>query len=263
MTELAVVEVKNGVIDNVHHWRIKTPPEYMNEFPENLDSDFLPAIWKEASLLFSEYEFATAFNLTVHKSNLEKSLSHYGLPLPNIHYVCAYNWAKEVMPLATNFNAAVECFGLKISDNENTHISQALATSELVIKLTNQTGISIADRWVSLPAKKANVFKAIFNMEEANLEGLVWMNPEDITSEFWLGKIFVVTGEFEHFPDRKKLIAQIEQKGAKSVGSISGKTNIVVIGNGAGPSKVDKIREIQMSGKSICLLNEASILKCI
>ena len=56
------------------------------------------------------------------------------------------------------------------------------------------------------------------------------------------GKTVVITGTFDAF-DRKQLTAQLQALGAKVTGSVSQKTDLVVVGEKAG-SKLDKAQEL-------------------
>src|SRR5437588_12371565 len=55
------------------------------------------------------------------------------------------------------------------------------------------------------------------------------------------GKTFVVTGTLEHF-SREEIEGLIKQLGGKATGSVSKKTDYVVVGDNAG-SKLDKAKE--------------------
>jgi DNA ligase (NAD+) len=56
------------------------------------------------------------------------------------------------------------------------------------------------------------------------------------------GKTIVITGSFDAF-DRKELTEQLQALGAKVTGSVSKKTDIVIVGENAG-SKLDKATEL-------------------
>ena len=70
------------------------------------------------------------------------------------------------------------------------------------------------------------------------------------------GKTFVVTGTLEHF-SREEVEKLIKQLGGKVTGSVSKKTNYVVVGENAG-SKLDKARELGVE-----TINEAQFEKLI
>lgn len=69
-------------------------------------------------------------------------------------------------------------------------------------------------------------------------------------------KKVVITGTFCAYPDRDELGSILKSFGADINTTISGKTNIVIIGEGAGPSKLKKIEELKARGKDIRLIYE-------
>lgn len=78
---------------------------------------------------------------------------------------------------------------------------------------------------------------------------------EDQTHLFYR-KSVVVTGIFDAFPHRKEMAEWIKEVGGNNNGSVSGKTDFVVIGEKAGPKKLATIEK-----HSIKTINEAEFLK--
>jgi len=66
----------------------------------------------------------------------------------------------------------------------------------------------------------------------------------------------VITGTFEAYPNRNELGIKLKNLGADINTAISGKTNLVVMGNGAGPSKVKKIEDYRLKGHNIRIIYE-------
>ncbi len=88
------------------------------------------------------------------------------------------------------------------------------------------------------------------------------LSDEDILRKdtiFYKKKV-VFTGILEKFPDRDKIASVLRQYGADVNGSISKKTDIVIKGAGAGPSKMKKIAELKEQGVDIKVWNEAEFL---
>lgn len=72
------------------------------------------------------------------------------------------------------------------------------------------------------------------------------------------GKICVVTGIFGCV-NRDDLKTILKEKGAIMRSSISAKTELVIAGMDAGPSKMEKIRELTDNGKSIRIIRESEL----
>lgn len=91
------------------------------------------------------------------------------------------------------------------------------------------------------------------------------LSDEDIIRKdtvFYKKKV-VFTGTLEKFPDRDEIASIIRQYGADVNSSISRKTDIVIVGRGAGPSKMKKIQELQEGGYGIRVLHEHEFLQIL
>lgn len=72
-------------------------------------------------------------------------------------------------------------------------------------------------------------------------------------------KRVVITGVFEHYPQREELAQVLKGYGADINTSISKKTDIVIVGSAAGPKKIEKIHSLQSEGYDIMILNEQDL----
>lgn len=75
------------------------------------------------------------------------------------------------------------------------------------------------------------------------------------------GKKIVITGQFDAFPKRDVLGKLLRLYGADINTAISKHTNIVIMGNAAGPKKKEKIKDLQGQGFPIEVFNEFQLLK--
>lgn len=73
----------------------------------------------------------------------------------------------------------------------------------------------------------------------------------------------VVTGVFEAFPNRNELGKKLQALGADINTAISKRTNVVVIGDGAGPSKLRKIEELRNDGVDIRVIFEPELISIL
>tara|TARA_R110002124_G_scaffold148927_2_gene314582 strand:+ start:2852 stop:3550 length:699 start_codon:yes stop_codon:yes gene_type:complete len=62
-------------------------------------------------------------------------------------------------------------------------------------------------------------------------------------SHLFYRKSVVITGTFEKYPKRDKMAELIKSVGGNNNGSISRKTDFVIVGDNAGPKKLEKIEE--------------------
>lgn len=70
----------------------------------------------------------------------------------------------------------------------------------------------------------------------------------------------VITGVFTQYPNRNDLGRQLQALGADINTSISKKTDIVVIGDGAGPAKLKKIQDLRDQGYDIRIIYEPELV---
>lgn len=73
-------------------------------------------------------------------------------------------------------------------------------------------------------------------------------------------KKVVLTGTLQSFPVREEVAELLKKYGADINSSISKKTQIVIVGAGAGPSKMKKIAELKEQGVDIKVWNETEFL---
>ena len=85
---------------------------------------------------------------------------------------------------------------------------------------------------------------------------------ENKETPFYRKKV-VFTGNLKAYPYREEIASIIKQYGADINSSISSKTDIVIVGSGAGPSKMKKIEELQSKGSSIRVIYESEFLEII
>ena len=70
----------------------------------------------------------------------------------------------------------------------------------------------------------------------------------------------VITGVFVKYPNRNELGQLLKQLGADINTAISKKTDIVVIGDGAGPAKLKKIQDLRNQGCDIRIIYEPELV---
>ena len=72
---------------------------------------------------------------------------------------------------------------------------------------------------------------------------------EDVenTEHIFYRKKVVITGLFDAYPERNEIAALLHNVGADVNGAISGKTDFVIVGREAGPKKLEKIAELNIS----------------
>ncbi|MBR6819489.1 MAG: NAD-dependent DNA ligase LigA, partial [Bacteroidaceae bacterium] len=115
------------------------------------------------------------------------------------------------------------------------------ATLEQLLEV-NGIGAAIAESILRFFREEKNV-RLLERLERAGLQ--MRLSEEQLTqhSDRLEGQSIVISGVFQHH-SRDEYKALIEQHGGKNVGSISGKTTMVLAGENMGPSKREKAEKL-------------------
>lgn len=147
------------------------------------------------------------------------------------------------------------CSVLNIAlDSHHDALCDATACAEVVLTLsgkklshpTGQTKKHIKAKELSSEAKQPLAAEEVENKD----------------TTFYQKKV-VFTGNLTAFPQREVIAELLRKYGADINTSISRKTDIVVMGSGAGPSKMKKIQELQAAGYSIRVIHETEFLQIL
>jgi NAD-dependent DNA ligase len=249
LCEVAICEVVNGKIVNQLHCDVTPPYDGYDEYS-------LDKVWEHLDEYFNRHEYILAFNLSVHKSNLEKSLAHFGIELPKKKYICAMLWYKGVSNIEDfTYEAITEALNIDTHQTSHKCLNKAISAAEITLNLLSKRE-NLYLRYCTLLSYK-RTFRA--PLESADLEGLEFTEYASLHDGFWNDKTVVITGESEKYT-RAELAEIVKDKGAKVTSSISSKTNVIVLGHDPGPSKVKKIKELIAGGKEIVIIPEQDIL---
>jgi DNA polymerase-3 subunit epsilon len=198
-------------------------------------------------------------------------------------YVCTVELARAMLPGLPNhkLRTLANVFGLPLDHHDAA--SDAVACAELAIRLFRLAGPdqieaycrSFADFGRSSEIEFSGACVSI-SLEEMGIkllndgEEMALIEPADADGRFD-GMRFVFTGEMA-FLDRAEASQIVAQQGGKATGSVSKKTNIVVVGDevldlykrsGKTTGKLAKAVELQESGAPIRIVSESEFLEMI
>lgn len=188
------------------------------------------------------HEFADIFKLNVHKAEIvemegfgEKSYENL---IVNVERARTTTLAKVIYSLGI---PNVGLSGAKLICREfGDDVEQVLAADEEALAAIDGIGQVIAGSFVEYfrDAEKRERFERL--LSELRLV------KEEVSGEQDLkGKVFVVTGSLNHFANRNELKEQIEKRGGKVTGSVTGKTDYLINNDTASSSsKNKKAREL-------------------
>lgn len=149
--------------------------------------------------------------------------------------------------------------------NEN----EALFTSLSTETAEYAEGIERLNRWSGEMRHHINGLKGyrftMYEAKEVKKETRRPLSSDDVTDKstpFFM-KSVVLTGVLQAFPQREEIAAMLRRYGADVNMAISRKTDIVIMGEKAGPSKLKKIESLQDEGCEIHVMDEAELLDII
>ena len=246
--QVGLVSVKNGIITKKYSSLVKPPKNkfaysninvhriepYMTHNAPNFKN-----IWAEIK------DFIINQHVVCHNANfdlkkLEKTLCYYGIPIPNYTHTCTFKiFGKKLDKCCLEF-------GIEFNEHHDA-LEDALACSKLFLKYKEKNGIIIQQN------KNQKIYE---NKKIDSIDLVPNFEIKNTNNPFYKKKV-VFTGDLNCF-SRKEAAHVLKELGADVNTSISKKTDIVILGNTPGPSKMKKILELNI--KSI---NEPEFLKLL
>jgi DNA polymerase-3 subunit epsilon len=253
--QIGICQIENGEVicsesflvqppgNDYSHWNVcihRISPDM------TVDKPLFPEIWETIKKFF-EHQLIVAHNADFDLDCLEKTLEFYNIPVPKFGIECTFKTTGlNLVDLAESLDIQIICHHNALYDS--------LACAEAYIKLKNGQRPDL-----DKITKKES--KSIFEGHE-KLSGKV-LRPElenaDFNSPFY-GKKIVFTGVLNSIT-RDEAANITKKMGADIDTGITKKTDFVIIGTGAGPSKLKKIEEYNNSGSNIKLIYETEFLK--
>lgn len=211
------------------------------------DAPTFDKIWDKVSSLIEDYP------LVAHNSEFDRSvfsylLEHYSLADPSsFEFQCTYK--------LTGLKLELACMNYGIETETHHHAGKdAVMCANLYLEISKKDPEIFL--FADLPylqekkSKRSLDKKTIIKVDDSEIENK--------NTPFYKKKI-VITGLFLNYPDRHELAQTLHNFGADVVSSISGKTNIVIVGADAGPSKLKKIEDLNAKGADIRIIREPEL----
>lgn len=237
---------------------------------------FFDEIWKKIKHYFQSSEYITAYNAQFDMSVLKCTLELYGIDDIDFEYFDAIPFSSKVCGGSNRkLNQRCETLGIDLN-NHHDALADTVAASEVIIKCMEMKNVKSVQKYLSkYTSISIKLFselnptrsfgKSKFSKSDLNMINGI-ENDEDAEQHEFFGKNIVFTGNFsEH---KEVLEAMASKKGAIVKGAVSGKTDIVVIGEvdlKVSPSgvttKEKKARELNENGKNIVLIDELGFRK--
>jgi DNA polymerase-3 subunit epsilon len=82
-------------------------------------------------------------------------------------------------------------------------------------------------------------------------------------NNFFFGQKVVISGTYETWPDRNELAKIVKALGADIDSGVTQRTNILIVGEGAGPRKIEKMVSNIEQGKKAVILTEKDVCEIL
>lgn len=247
--QLGIVVVENGIIKDKKCFLIQPPNnEYSKKSTaihgisskHTVDKPNFLQQWPLIKQLIND-SCIVCHNSDFDIDVLKSTCNYYGISDLRIKDIkCTYRM--------TGYSLIEACQGLSISvSGHHNALNDAEMCANIYIKLCCGKAVD------------TSLIKVVKGGKKEHSEELI-NQALQINSSFFEGKNVVITGVFGKF-NRDDLKSILEHHGAIIRTGISTKTNVVVMGMDAGPSKCAKIKELVDSRVDIVVLNETELLE--
>lgn len=273
---IGMVTVRHGHIqDSVKHL-VKPPDMQFSEInmaihrirPEDVENaPTFDQLWYDLMDLFED-QLVIAHNSEFDMNVLKQCLDHHCFLAPSMRSLCTMKLSQVAYPDQDDFRLAdlAQRLGLPFRHHdcaEDARIAAHIAVDaiprvslkklaldqlDLTSTLTKRASQNKNDRWSAYKDKAVASHLLKPDLSKA-----------DPSNPFY-GKRIVFTGDLASM-SRSEAAKRVQAMGADINTSISRKTQIVVVGAGAGPSKMKKIDDLASTGTEIQILDEDTFIK--
>lgn len=253
--QIGIAVVSNGIIvDKI--CRLIQPPHNKydtlnisihNIYPSHTENEpSFPVVWNDIRKFF-ENSVVIAHNMPFDRSVLLKTLEYYNLPTPNvIEWICTCHLTDN-----TPLSKACAQYGVPLTEHHD-GLCDAVACANLFLAIQNGVEPTPEDE---LPLNKTSKAELdLFGNIIAKHKPLKGdqlkkdLSCADPNNPFYDRKV-VITGLFPI--DRTIMAAKLKNMGADLNSTISKKTNYVIIGDEAGPKKLEEVDKLIHNGYQI------------
>lgn len=217
-----------------------------NITPEDTkDSPVFSELWDELKPYFTELPLVAHNAMSVERAYITKTLEHYDINVPFMRFICTMELSKRFFSYVPSYSLSHICKILNIDFDEIHHhdaLYDAKKAGEVLLRMKESFMLSDDFEPIYADPSKRKAPK-----QRARKIPAEYINPNleiEDQSHLFFGKIIVITGSFDSYPDRSVMAKLIYSVGGDNNTSISRKTDFVVVGKSPGPSKMKKVEEL-------------------
>lgn len=257
--QLSAVKVLNGKIESEKDWMIYPGNGQIDKFCFNthrISLDMLQGCPTFDKIYDEFIDFIGNLALVFHNASadltaLARTCDYYNLPF------CGENDIIDTYSIFPySLDICCDALGVNMGTHHNA-LDDARATANIYLKYVSgdYDDLSFYEAVRKKEARGPYEIKKEFKIQKD-------LNSIENKGNTFYDKKVVITGIFYEI-GRNDVAKAIQDLGGKVNGSISKKTNIVVMGDAAGPSKVEKIKELEKDGYDIRIITEKELLEIL
>lgn len=209
-------------------------------------------IWESEFSFFNENYILVAHNAaTFDIPNLAKNLNYYGIHIDKTCFYDTFKLAKQTCYPIKSFSRENLCnfFDFTVLHNHFA-LSDAYDCFRIFCKIISDLGGKLPQPELrnlrdqrENESKYENKFLAHKGLTKAEREAIIPYEEADLDFK---GKKVVVSGVFQRFPQKQDAQKEIEKRGGNVISSVSAKTQLLICGRDAGPSKIQKAKAMKI-----------------
>ena len=259
--KVGMVQVKNGAITQKYYTLLRPVTQEVGDVQSDMNGITYEDVkdapsWAEIYPIFDK--FAESGCIAYHNKGVEPHVldqlaRHFGLAqkkYKEIDTMCIYGGQ-------TSLENACKAEGITL-EHHHDPLADATAVAELLLK---REGIDINAPSTMKKSEMRDARKNGHTQVQSRHKERFEEHKVIYRGSVFDGKHIVRTGTFESFPNRNDLDEVLCECGASVKDNLSGQTDILIVGSGAGPSKMKKAHELLAKGSLEQIMSEKELMQ--
>lgn len=273
---IGIVKVEDGDIVEQDHYLVKPPENRFNDRNVAIhgiteekvrEQPTFDRLWNDIAESLDR-SLLLAHNADFERNALRNVLEYYQLDVPTVQFACTQRIAQEAFTDLADYRLEDVAAHLKIPLKHHNSLDDAIVSAGIGIHGFPQLDESLLDftqeEITSAIIKRASAHKNVDPFAKKKISGSVLkqnLDVEDKENPFYDQKV-VFTGDMESI-SRKEAASLLQSLGADVNKAVSRVTNMVIVGDKPGASKMRKVKTHQENGSDIRVIDEAAFMELI
>lgn len=259
--KVGMVQVKNGAIAQKYYTLLRPVTHEVGHVQSDMNGITYEDVkdapsWAEIYPIFDR--FAESGCIAYHNKGVEPHVldelaRHFGIAqkkYKEIDTMCIYGGQ-------TSLVKACEAEGVTI-EHHHDPLADATAVAEIILK---REGVDVSTPSTMKKSEMRDARKHGHTQVQAKHKERLEEHDVIYRGSVFYNKHVVRTGTFESFPNRSDLDEVLCECGAAVQNGLSSKTDILIVGTDAGPSKIKKANELLAKGSLKQIMSEQELMQ--